>query len=53
MTIDGQPEPATQPALGVDASGRLVVVWEQMVGSVVTLGECLRLRRPVFIAPQP
>ena len=35
--IDGQPEPATQPALGVDGSGRLVVVWEQAVASVKSL----------------
>jgi hypothetical protein len=35
--IDGQAGPATQPALGVDASGRLVVVWEQVVGSVMSL----------------
>ena len=34
VTIDGQPEPATQPALGVDALGGLVVVWEQTVGSL-------------------
>jgi len=34
VPIDGQPQPATQPALGVDATGALVVVWEQMVGTL-------------------
>lgn len=34
VAIDGQPQPATHPVLGVDASGRLIVVWAQMVGSV-------------------
>jgi hypothetical protein len=37
VAIDGQAEPATQPALGVDGSGRLVVVWEQAVASVKSL----------------
>lgn len=32
--IDGQAQPARQPALGVDASGRLVAVWEQTVGAL-------------------
>jgi len=34
VPIDGQPQPATQPALGVDATGALVVVWEQVVGTL-------------------
>jgi len=37
VTIDGQTQPATQPALGVDANGALVVVWEQMVGALSNL----------------
>ena len=34
VAIDGQAGPARQPALGVDASGRLVAVWEQTVGAL-------------------
>jgi len=32
IMIDGQLDPARRPALGVDASGRVVAVWEQTVG---------------------
>ncbi len=34
VAIDGQAQPARRPALGVDASGRIVAVWEQEVGAL-------------------
>jgi hypothetical protein len=37
VAIDGQVEPAQAPALGVDASGRVVAVWEQTVGALTHL----------------
>jgi hypothetical protein len=37
VAIDGQAEPAGSPALGVDASGRVVAVWLQTIGALTHL----------------
>lgn len=41
--------PALDPQVSVDAAGRVVVVWRQVVGSRIVRVEGLRRRRPVLV----
>jgi hypothetical protein len=41
--------PAVDPQVAVDAAGRVVVVWRQVVGSRVVRFEGVRRRRPVLV----